>query len=114
MASSYTASRMTTEFSDEQDVALSKIFDAQIIGKLRVSSRSGKRSDDAAFDLLAALRVTEKIRVRGDHFLNGSGASIDHSFVSLVPEPSTALMLIAGLAGLATAGRRRSRAGPEP
>ena len=86
-----------------------KIFDDKKIGKLRVSTRSGETSDDALFDGLAALQVKSKITIRGDHFLGGSGASIDHSVIAAVPEPTTALMLAGGLAGLAAARRRLRR-----
>jgi hypothetical protein len=85
-----------------------KLFDEQRIGKLRVSSRNGKLADGADFELLTSLGVKEKIRIRGDHFLNGSGASIGHSFIASTPEPSAALLLGAGLVAL-VAGRRRTK-----
>jgi hypothetical protein len=51
--------------------------------------------------------VKSTIKIRGDHFLSGSGgASIDSSLITSAPEPKTALMLAGGLAGLAAARRR--------
>jgi hypothetical protein len=65
------------------------------------------QSDAAAFDARSFLNVQETIRIKGDYFRAGSGSSIDQSF-TVVPEPTTGLMLAAGLAGLA-ARRRLSR-----
>jgi hypothetical protein len=83
-----------------------KIFDEKKIGKLRVSTRSGKTADDLTFGDLATLQVKSKIKIRGDHFLSGSGASIDNSLIASTPEPTTALMLAGGLLGLVAARRR--------
>jgi hypothetical protein len=83
-----------------------KIFDEKKLGKLRVSTRSGEATDDLRFGGLDALQVASKIKIRGDHFLSGSGASIENSLIASAPEPTTALMLAGGLAGLAAARRR--------
>lgn len=85
-----------------------KLVDAMVIDILRISLEKGTTSDSALFPAVDSLRVKEKIRIKGDYFLDGSGSSVTHSF-SASPEPTTALMLAAGLAGLAAAGRRRSR-----
>ena len=86
-----------------------KLFDQKKIDRLDVSLKKGVTRDAAVFDTLAVLRVKETIKIQGDYFLAGSGSSVSHSFTVRTPEPTTILMLAAGLAGLAAAGRRRAR-----
>jgi len=89
-----------------------KLFQIDRIDTLQAWTREGKTVDSATFDTLVALQVREKISIRGDGSLARSGASVNHSFevIHPTPEPTTALMLAAGLAGLAAArGRRRCR-----
>jgi len=76
--------------------------------RLIISTKRGLTSDEVMFEALSTFAMRSKIRIRGDYFQNGSNAVIDNS-VTAVPEPTTALMLAAGLGGLAAAGRKRSR-----
>ena len=84
-----------------------RLFDVDRIDMLKTWTRNGRASDSATFDALGALQVRERISIRGDHSPTGRGPSVTHSFHvgSPTPEPTTALMLAAGLAALA-AGRR--------
>jgi hypothetical protein len=85
-----------------------KLHGSKKIDKLMASLKNGGTSDSAVFGARSYLNVNETIKIKGDYFRDGSDSSVDHSF-STVPEPTTALMLAAGLAGLAAAGGRRSR-----
>ncbi len=77
------------------------------VAKLSADLKNGDTTDTAPLDSLAAVSVVEDIKIKGDYFLAGSGASVGNSFAH-TPEPTTALMLAAGLAGLAAAGRKRT------
>lgn len=85
-----------------------RLFGQKKLDKLTAKLKD--TSDSAVLAALGSLRVEETIKIKGDFFQAGSGSSVDHSFSMVhTPEPTTALMLAAGLAGLAAAGRRRSR-----
>jgi hypothetical protein len=84
-----------------------KLFDDKKIDKLKASLKRGL--DTSEFGDRTTLSVKEVVAIKGDYFDDESDSSIDHTFTgSHVPEPTTALMLAAGLAGLAAARRRRS------
>jgi hypothetical protein len=86
-----------------------RLFDVDRIDMLQAWTRDGKTSDFATFDALLALQVREKITIKGDYALARSGGAVTHSFHarSSTPEPTTALMLAAGLAALAATRRSR-------
>ena len=86
----------------------SQLFAPKKLDKLSVPLKNGGTSDAAVFDALTSLKVKEGINVKGESFFNGNGSAVSHSFAVSVPEPTTALMLAAGLAGLAVV-RGRSR-----
>jgi hypothetical protein len=85
-----------------------KIWNGEKIDKLTASFEDGDTSDASEFDALTTLNVSERIKIKGEHFTLGSGSSVAHSF-AVAPEPNTALMLAAGLVGIAAAKRRGSR-----
>jgi hypothetical protein len=86
-----------------------RLFDVDRIDMLQAWTRNGKTSDFATFDALLALQVREKITIKGDYSLARSGGAITHSFHanSPTPEPTTGLMLAAGLAALAATRHSR-------
>jgi hypothetical protein len=92
------------------DVKQKLIEKKQLIDTLRISVAKDEMSDSSLLPALDSMRVKEKIKIKGDYFLQSTGVApeIHHSF-SASPEPTTASMLAAGLAGLAAAGHRRSR-----
>jgi hypothetical protein len=93
---------------EDQLKVTSQLFDSKKLDKLSVPLKNGGTSDAAVFDALTSLKVREGINVKGESFFNGNGSAVSHSFTVPVPEPTTASMLAAGLAGLAVV-RGRSR-----
>jgi hypothetical protein len=90
--------------------AKEKLHGSKKIDLLKVALKKDatKASDGGAFGARSYLHVSEKIKIKGDYFRDGSDSSVDHSFIATVPEPATALMLAVGLAGLSVARRRAS------
>lgn len=90
--------------------AKEKLHGSKKIDLLKVALKKDvtRASDAGAFGARSYLHVTEKIKIKGDYFRDGSDSSVDRSFIATVPEPTTVLMLAVGLAGLAVAGRRAS------
>jgi len=86
-----------------------KVFDGGTkVAKLKAKLGNGDPIDEVPLiGDLTSLNIVEKIKIKGDYFLAGSDSSITNSFAAHAPEPTTAVMLAAGLAGLTAAGRRR-------
>lgn len=98
-------------FADLTSILLGSIGGSEIPGdgelNLLVTGDGTKiKVDSSLFDPILEFFVYEEVRVDSTGALAASVSAVDQRF-SLVPEPTTGLMLGLGLFGLAAVGRRR-------